>query len=208
MQHHIRQVIGPRPKAEPGVVPRVSQPLQRPVEIGSGRIRKKEMAKTLRDEPPAADEGIHQNQRGIVPDKAVQDGRGVDREDGEPRGGVGKRSSVSNAASWKARAGRQPPSCREQPWRATFLPCAACLCLSAWLRRRPGAAEIGSGRAATRGGDRAGLEYGPGQAPAFRTRAGRPLACRLRGVARALRQERTGLGPGREGQRGSRHAQA
>ncbi len=65
------EVITGRPKSERGVIERVGQPLDRPVKIGSGRVGKEEMLKPFRDQPPASDERIAQDQGGVVPDEAV-----------------------------------------------------------------------------------------------------------------------------------------
>ena len=69
------------PKGEEGVIERVSQPLDRPVEIGSRRVNKQKMLKAFGNEPPAPDERVAEDQGGIVPDKTVSQRRCVDRED-------------------------------------------------------------------------------------------------------------------------------
>lgn len=58
-------------KSERSVIERVSDPLDRPVEIGSRRVRKKEMLKSFGEQAPASDERIAQDERGVVPDKTI-----------------------------------------------------------------------------------------------------------------------------------------
>ena len=80
MTGNTRQVIAGGPKSKRGVVERVGQSLDWPVEIGCGGVGKKEMLKTLGNQAPASDQRITLNQRGVVPDKTVAQGRRVESE--------------------------------------------------------------------------------------------------------------------------------
>ena len=90
------QMIAGRAESERGVIERVSQALDRPVEIGGRRVGKEKMLKPLGDQTPASDERIEQDQRGVVPDKPVSQrgrvscedhpGQGWNRKDSFPRG--------------------------------------------------------------------------------------------------------------------------
>ena len=73
-------MITSRLKRERPVIKGVGQPLDRTVEIGRGRVSEKEMLETFRDEAPAPDERVAQDQVGVVPDKTISQGRGVDRQ--------------------------------------------------------------------------------------------------------------------------------
>lgn len=79
VQKNICGVIGRRSKSEGGVFGRVGEPLQRPIEIGSGSVDEKEMIKTFGNQSPAADEWVTQDERGVVPNKSIARRRGVAR---------------------------------------------------------------------------------------------------------------------------------
>ena len=78
MEGDAHDVVSGRPKSERGVIEPVGQPLNRTGEIGSRRVRKKEMLEALRNEPPASDERIAQDQRRIIPYEAVANRGRVD----------------------------------------------------------------------------------------------------------------------------------
>jgi hypothetical protein len=71
MPEHTHRVIQRRRESRRRVVERVAQPLDRAVEIRGRRVGEKEMIEAFRDQAPAADERIAQDQRGIVPDEIV-----------------------------------------------------------------------------------------------------------------------------------------
>jgi len=77
------QMITGRFENERGVIDQVAQALDRPIEIGRGRVDKKEMLERLGNQLPAADKRIAQDERGIVPDKIIPQGRRVDRKNGD-----------------------------------------------------------------------------------------------------------------------------
>ena len=81
MTQDVGQVITGGTKSERAVIERVGQPLDRPVEIGRRRVRKKEMLKSFGNQPPASNERIAQDQRGVVPDKAVLERGRINSED-------------------------------------------------------------------------------------------------------------------------------
>ena len=83
MVKNAREMIAGWFENERPVIEQVSQPLDGPVKIRRGRIDKKKMLKRLRDELPAADERIAQNQSGVVPDKIVSQGRRVESQGDE-----------------------------------------------------------------------------------------------------------------------------
>jgi hypothetical protein len=74
------EMVAGRLENERPVIEQISQSLDGPVEIGRGRIDEKKMLKRLRGELPAADQGIAQNQGGVVPDKFVPQGGRIDRQ--------------------------------------------------------------------------------------------------------------------------------
>ena len=74
------QVITGGLKGERAVIEGVSQPLDRPVEVGRGRVGEKEMLKPFRDQAPASDQRVAQDQGSIIPDEAVSKRGRVDRE--------------------------------------------------------------------------------------------------------------------------------
>ena len=67
-------------KSERAVIERIGQPLDWPVKIGSGRVRKKKMLKSFGNQAPAPDKRIALDQRGVVPDKSVSQRGQVDCE--------------------------------------------------------------------------------------------------------------------------------
>ena len=80
MTYDVGQVVTGGTKSERAVIERIGQALDWPVEIGSRCIRKEKMLKPFRDQAPASDKRIAQDQRGIVPDKTVSQRGRVDRE--------------------------------------------------------------------------------------------------------------------------------
>src|SRR5438045_6765308 len=55
----------------------VSQPLEGPIKIRRRRVCKKKMLQPFRDQAPAPDERIAQDQGGIIPDETGTEGRGM-----------------------------------------------------------------------------------------------------------------------------------
>ena len=76
------QMITGRFENERGVIDQVAEALDRPIEIGRRRVDKKEMLERLGNQLPAADKRIAQDERGIVPDKIIPQGRRVGRKNG------------------------------------------------------------------------------------------------------------------------------
>lgn len=76
-------MVESRVKRTDRVIERVGQSLDWTIEIGSGRVGKKEMIETFRDQSPTPDQWIAQNQGRIVPDQAVLQGWSVAHEHGE-----------------------------------------------------------------------------------------------------------------------------
>ena len=87
MPENADEMIPHRRNKEGGVIERVARPLQRPVKIGSRRVREQKVLKPLPDQAPTANERIAQNERLVVPDKAVAQGRRI----GCQRGGEQKK---------------------------------------------------------------------------------------------------------------------
>ena len=75
------QVITERGTEKDRVIKRVTEPLQRPIEIRSGGVNEKEMIEPLMDEAPAPNERVAQNQGRIVPDKTVAQSGRIANED-------------------------------------------------------------------------------------------------------------------------------
>ena len=86
VEEDVGDVIGRWREGEGGVFEGVSQALYRPVKIRGGRVDKKEVIKSFRDKPPTADQRIAQDERGVVPDKAVSDGWRVRGQHGDKDG--------------------------------------------------------------------------------------------------------------------------
>src|SRR6476661_6135030 len=68
---------------ERSVIREIGQALDRPIEIGRGRVDEKKMLKRFGNELPAADERVAQDEGSIVPDEIVSQRRGVGRENRE-----------------------------------------------------------------------------------------------------------------------------
>ena len=77
------EMITGRLENERSVIEQVSQPLNGPVKIRGRRVEEKKMLEGLRDELPAANERIAQDQGGIVPDKLVPERRRIERQGDE-----------------------------------------------------------------------------------------------------------------------------
>ena len=60
-----------RSKSERAIFQRVGEALDRPIEIRRRRVGKKEMLKSFRNEPPAANKRIAHDEGVIVPDKSI-----------------------------------------------------------------------------------------------------------------------------------------
>ena len=69
MEQDVGQMIRRGTKGERPIFQRIAQPLNGAIKIRRGRIDKQKTLKAFRDQPPTADEGIAQNQRGIIPNK-------------------------------------------------------------------------------------------------------------------------------------------
>jgi len=78
---HTGEVIRSGSKSKGRVIDRINEPLNRPVEIRSGRVDEKKMVETFRYQSPAANQRIAQNECGIVPDKIVAHSRRIADED-------------------------------------------------------------------------------------------------------------------------------
>src|SRR3954471_3132463 len=83
MPKNAGEMVKRRPKRDRGVISRVKQPLHGPVEVGSRRIDEEVVIESFRDQSPAADQWITQDQSGIVPDNPVAQGGGVNRRNNE-----------------------------------------------------------------------------------------------------------------------------
>jgi len=79
------EVITGRLENERRVVSQVSEPLDRPIEIGRRRVDKKKMLKGFRNELPAPDERVAEDECGIVPDEIVSQRRRVGGEKNESK---------------------------------------------------------------------------------------------------------------------------
>ena len=77
MTKNAREMKNRRSKSKGAIFQRVGQTLDRPIKIRRCRVGKKEMLKPFRNEPPAANERIAQNERVIVPNKSIAHGRRV-----------------------------------------------------------------------------------------------------------------------------------
>ena len=82
-------MIPKRAKSERAVIECVGQPLDWPVKIRSGRVRKKKMLKSFGNQAPAPDKRIALDQRGVVPDKPVSQ-----------RGRVGCENNCNKNETW------------------------------------------------------------------------------------------------------------
>jgi len=80
VQEDAREMVAPRLEGEQGVIECIGEPLDRAVEIGCGRVGEKKMAEAFRDEAPAPDERVTQDERGVVPDELVLQRRPVNGE--------------------------------------------------------------------------------------------------------------------------------
>ena len=76
------EMVRPGTKSKGRVVNRVTEPLDRSIEIRSGRINEEEMVEAFRYQLPTANQRIAQNQGGVVPDKTVAHSGGIADEDG------------------------------------------------------------------------------------------------------------------------------
>ena len=83
MTKNTRDVKNRRAKGKGTIFQRVGQALDRPVKIRRRRVGKKKMLKPFRNEPPAADERVTQNERVIVPNKSIAHSRRVTRAYGK-----------------------------------------------------------------------------------------------------------------------------
>src|SRR2546423_407618 len=77
------EVIRHRIEAERAVVKRINYPLNWPIKIRSGRIDKKEMIEAFRNQSPAADKRVAQDQCGIVPDETIAQRGRIGNQDRE-----------------------------------------------------------------------------------------------------------------------------
>ena len=77
MTKNIREMKNRRSKSNGAIFQCVGQTLNWPVKIRGRRVCKKEMLKSFRNEVQAANERIAQNERVIVPNKSVAQGRRV-----------------------------------------------------------------------------------------------------------------------------------
>jgi len=77
-----REMVARRLEEERGVIHQISQPLDRPVEVGRCRVEEEKMLERLRRELPAPDKRIAQDQGGVVPNEIVSERGGVNRKDG------------------------------------------------------------------------------------------------------------------------------
>ena len=80
MEYDIGEMIAPRLKGEPRVIRSVTDPLNRTVKIRRRGIGEKEMPDPVRNQTPAPDKGISQDERRVVPDKAILQRRPVNGE--------------------------------------------------------------------------------------------------------------------------------
>ena len=92
------EVVARRLENKRPVIEQITEALDRPVKIRRGRIDKKEMLEGLGRELPAADEGIAQNQGGVVPDKLVPQGRRIERQ--RHQGQKKKRQNFFQQRDW------------------------------------------------------------------------------------------------------------
>ena len=76
------EMVAGRVKSIPRIVPGVGHALDGTVEIGGGGIGKEKVPETFGNQAPGTDERITLDEGGVVPDKAVAQGRGINREGG------------------------------------------------------------------------------------------------------------------------------
>ena len=69
------------PKSKGRVIDCVTEPLNRPIEIGRSRVHEEKVIETFRYQSPAANERIAQDQGRVVPDKTVAHRRRIADED-------------------------------------------------------------------------------------------------------------------------------
>ena len=65
------QVISHRIQPPERVVHEKAEPLQRPIKVRRGCVNKEEVLEAFRNEPPATNQGVAQDERSIIPDKPV-----------------------------------------------------------------------------------------------------------------------------------------